>query len=93
MTDQLSVTTDTGMHLPSPIKTFQSHCPDMALPSSPSPPNPKPICLAGELEIHLGPIQQSQEEVGGESAQRGRHEIVLGNTTAIVESDSITCSR
>jgi hypothetical protein len=50
-----------------------------------SPPDSGPG-LDGEVGIHPAPIQQSQEEVGGEYSHRGRHEIVVGTATAAIES-------
>jgi hypothetical protein len=45
--------------------------------------------LDGEVGIHPAPIQQSQEEVGGEYSHRGRHEIVVGTATAVIESQTV----
>lgn len=52
-----------------------------------SPPDSGPG-LDSELEIHPAPIQQSQEEAGGEYSHRGRHEIVVGTATAVIESQT-----
>lgn len=71
-----------NMAMLSAIKPFQSHSgPDMTLSS---------LLDCGQYGLVDDPgtnmIQQSQEEVGGDCAQRGRHEIVLGDDTVVVES-------
>lgn len=72
--------------MPLSIKPFQSNYDPYKTPLS-SPPDSGPGLDSDELpDIHLAPIQQSQEEAGGECAQRGRHEIVLGTATVVVES-------
>ena len=65
------------------ILPFRSNYSDKTPLSSPPDSGPG---LDSELEIHPAPIQQSQEEVGGEYAHRGRHEIVLGAASALIES-------
>ena len=67
------------------ILPFRSSYSDKTPLSSP-PDSGSGLQLDSELEIHPAPIQQSQEEVGGEYAHRGRHEIVFGATSALIES-------
>ena len=67
------------------ILPFRSSYSDKTPLSSP-PDSGSGLQLDSELEIHSAPIQQSQEEVGGEYAHRGRHEIVFGATSALIES-------
>ena len=72
--------------LPSSIKLFQSPNPDMSPPLSPK-------FGPGLADIESKPIQESQDEVGGECT-RGRHEIVLGgNATVYVSFFSEASSR
>ena len=67
------------------ILPFRSSYSDKTPLSSP-PDSGSGLQLNSELETHPAPIQQSQEEVGGEYAHRGRHEIVFGATSALIES-------
>lgn len=74
----------TDVHLPPSLKQFPYHSPDM-IPLSLSH-NSQGHGLPGDMAMNL-----SQEEVGGNYARgRSRHEIVLGNTTIVIdESPSI----
>ena len=65
------------------ILPFRSSYSDKTPLSSP-PDSGSGLQLDSELEIHPAPIQQSQEEVGGD--HRGRHEIVFGAASALIES-------
>ena len=73
----------TDVHLPSSLKLFTSHSPDMTIPPSLGVHinSQGPGLAAGDVEMNL--IAQPQEEVGGYYA-RGRHEIVVGNATIVV---------
>ena len=74
--------------LPSSIKLFQSPNQDMSPPLSPD-------FVAGLADTNMEskPIQESQDEVGGDCS-RGRHEIVLGgNATVYVSFFSEASSR
>ena len=69
--------------MPSSLKPFRSHSgADMTLPSLLDCGQPVFADSGPEMNV----IQQSQEEVGGDCARRGRHEIVLGIATVVVES-------
>ena len=73
----------TDVHLPPSLKPFPYHSPD--IPTSFAVLNSRGRGLADD-----GGMNQSQEEVGGDYA-RGRHEIVLGNATIVVDvSPSLT---
>ena len=74
----------TDVHLPPSLKPFPYHSPDIPPSFSAHNSQLQGPGLPGDM------VNPSQEEVGGNYA-RGRHEIVLGNATIVVnESPSIT---
>ena len=76
----------TDVRLPPSLKPFPCQSPDVIpLPSL----SPHVIDSGSRLagDVGMNPIQQSQEEEGGDHA-RGRHEIVLGNGTITVYVES-----